>query len=495
MVNALRQFWDGSTRRWRVEGKDAGRGPLARPRRGTTTSSRTGTTRILFVNQYYWPDNASTAQHLTDLAESLAQSGHECHVLCSRGGYLAKKGPRPPAHEVRNGVYIHRVGATSFGRKKDLGRLADYLSFYAAAALRSLGLGRFDAVVTLTTPPIIALIGTLLRWLKGSRHVYWSMDLHPDISLAMGRMSARNPVVAALAKLSDAVYRRADSVVVLGPYMADRIAAKGVRRERMATIPVWSRKDEIYPLPRDGHPLRESLGLKDKFVAMYSGNLGLVHAFDEFLEAARRLRDRKDVVFLYVGAGPRLAEVRAAKESEGLDNIRLLDYFPRSDLHASLSLADVHLISMRREVPGLVVPGKLYGAMAAGRPTLFVGPEHCETADTIREADCGLTVRLGDVDGLVEAIALLAVDPDRARRMGDRARTAFLDGHEKDVCCRRWEELLVSIVGAGSRVPTVPVAAPRERNLLPLPDGLIPAFTRGEAGTLLSPSPPGRGPG
>ena len=273
-------------------------------------------------------------------------------------------------------------------------------------------------VATLTTPPIIGLIGTLLRRLKGSRHVYWSMDLHPDASLALGRMSPRNPVVAWLAWLSDVVYRQADKVVVLGPYMADRIAAKGVRRDRLATIPVWSRRDEIYPLPREGHELRASLGLADKFVAMYSGNLGLAHSFDEVIEAARRLRDRDDIVFLFVGGGPRLAEVRAAKEAEGLDNVRLLDYFPREQLHASLSVADVHLISMRAEMTGIVVPGKLYGAMASGRPTVFVGPGHCESADTIRQADCGLTVRLGDADGLVEALTGPRRRPRRRRRDG-----------------------------------------------------------------------------
>ena len=111
--------------------------------------------------------------------------------------------------------------------------------------------------------------------------------------------------MAALAWLSDMVYCHADKVVVLGPYMADRIAAKGVRRDRLVTIPVWSRRDEIYPLPPERNPLRKSLGLEGSFVAMYSGNLGLAHSFDEFLDAARALRDRRDIVFLFVGDGPR----------------------------------------------------------------------------------------------------------------------------------------------------------------------------------------------
>ncbi len=463
MVRAWGRFWDGSTRRWRFEGKDAGgvATPMLRRDRkatgiGTVAAGLTPSpTRLLFVNQYYWPDHASTAQHLTDLAESLAGKGYECHVLCSRGGYRAGRPPLAAA-EVRNGVHIHRVGATAFGRRSTIGRMADYLSFYARAAVRGLVLPRFDAVATLTTPPIIGLVGTLLRRFKGSRHVYWSMDLHPDASLALGRMSPRNPVVRALKWLSDAAYRGADRVVVLGPYMADRIAAKGVRADRLVTIPVWSRRDEIYPLPREGHPLRKSLGLDGKFVAMYSGNLGLAHAFDEFLEAARRFRDRDDVVFLFVGDGPRLAEVVEAKAREGLDNILLLDYFPREQLHASLSVADVHLISMRREMTGVVVPGKLYGAMASGRPTVFVGPEHCESADTVRDAECGHAIRLGDVDGLVAALERLAADPKLAATMGARARASFLESHEKDTCCARWGWMIGGLLNARpAEVPAI----------------------------------------
>ena len=343
--------------------------------------------------------------------------------------------------------------------------MADYLSFYTRAALRAVALPKPDVVVTLTTPPIIGLVGTILRRLKGTRHVYWSMDLHPDASLALGRMSRANPVVSALVRLSDAVYRKADRVVVLGSYMADRIESKGVRPARVSTVPVWSRRDEVYPHPRADHPLRERLGLADKFVVMYSGNLGLAHLFEEFLEAARRLKDRDDVAFLYVGDGPRLKEVKAAKEAEGLDNVRILDYFPREELHLSLSVADLHLISMRPEMTGIVVPGKLYGIMASGRPALFVGPAHCESADTIREAGCGQTVRLGDSAGVVEAIESLAADPDRCLEMGRKGRQAFLEGHERETCCASWARLIVEVSGATQPAPISVVRFPEPATL------------------------------
>jgi putative colanic acid biosynthesis glycosyltransferase WcaI len=432
-----------SPRRWRADAAAARAERITR----AMAPPRDQPARILFLNQYYWPDHASTAQHLTDLAESLAGQGHECHVVCSRGGYKPGTTKRVPREQTHNDVRIHRVAATSLGRKSSFRRMADYLSFYSRAVMRCLALGRFDVVVTLTTPPIIGLLGTILRAIHGTRHVVWSMDLHPDASIALGRMSTKNPIVTLLAKLSDHVVKRADRVVALGPYMADRLLAKGVRSSRLVEIPVWSRADEISSLPRSPHPLRQKYGLDDKIVLMYSGNLGLAHATEEFIGAARKLVHRPEIVFLFVGGGPRIVEIKAAKQRLNLSNIRLLDYFPRAQLRESLSIADVHLVSMRAEMTGIVVPGKLYGAMASGRPVFFVGPDHCETADTIRDHDCGQTIRQGDISGLVDAIEAFVANPKAAREQASRGRIAFLEHFERETCCRLWSSLVRELTG------------------------------------------------
>jgi glycosyltransferase involved in cell wall biosynthesis len=248
---------------------------------------------------------------------------------------------------------------------------------------------------------------------------------------------------------------------------------KGVREDRVTTIPVWSRRDEVYPVERGANPLRRSLGLSDNtFVAMYSGNLGLAHTFDEFLEAARRLRDREDIVFLFAGDGPRVAEVRTAQKHDGLSNVRLIDYVPRKELHLSLSSADVHLVSMRPEMTGIVVPGKLYGVMAAARPALFVGPSHCESADLIRRAGCGFTIVPGDVEGVVSALTTLAADPNLGRQMGEKGRLAFLTGHERSLCCYQWLEAIRGLISR-PQVANVPATATR------LGSAMIPAGSLG----------------
>ena len=272
------------------------------------------------------------------------------------------------------------------------------------------------------------------------------MDLHPDASLALGRMSPSRLFPRFMSWLSGFVYRQADKVVVLGPYMADRIALKQVAAERIVTIPVWSRREEIYPIPRAANPLRKSLGLQDAFVAMYSGNLGLAHSFDEFLKRPGGSATATISCSSSWEAARARMKSRPPASATGLTNIRLLDYFPRDQLHASLSLADVHLISMRPEMTGIVVPGKLYGVMAASRPAIFVGPEHCESADTIRHAGCGFTIAPGDAEALVSALTLLAGDASLGRRMGERGRSAFLTTHERKLCCNQWHELMSELL-------------------------------------------------
>jgi colanic acid biosynthesis glycosyl transferase WcaI len=402
---------------------------------------------VLFVNQHYWPDFASTGQHLTDLAEHLASEGFDVHVLCSRGSYLAGK-LRAPAHEVHNGVTIHRAGTTSFGRGSHLGRLADYGSFYAQVLRRLMTKRRFDLVVVLTTPPLLSAAAAMAARLRGIRYGVWSMDLHPDAEFALGMLSPASPAGRVLEGLNRWGYRRADFVVDLGTCMKARLEEKGIPDGRLHTIPVWSKRDEIVPVAHSENPLRQELGLEGKFVVMYSGNAGLAHGFDEVLGAMRLLEGHEGIEFVFVGGGPRRAEIEAFISEHGLRNSRYLDYFPREQLQYSLPLGDVHLLTLRDDMAGIAVPGKLYGIMAAGRPVLMVGPERAAPAQTILEADIGTVIEPGHPAGarrLADAILGLYADPARAEAAGGRARGTFLQKYEQEVTCTAWASLLTGL--------------------------------------------------
>jgi len=415
---------------------------------------------ILFINQHYWPDLASTAQHLTDLAEYLAEQGFDVHVLCSRGHYLSGS-MEVPAEETHNGVRVHRVRATAFGRDTILGRITDYASFYSSTLARVLAGPAYDYIVTLTTPPLLPLVGAIARRVRGQAYGIWSMDLHPDAEVATGMLEDGGVPARLLHAFNDAGYRNADFVVDLGTYMKRRIRRKGVSGDRLHTIPVWNKKEEIAPIAHDENPLRHELGLDDKFVVMYSGNAGRAHRFEDVLATMKRLDGHPDIEFVFVGEGPQKGRIEAFADANDLSNFRYLPYFPREDLKYSLPMADVHLMTLREEMAGIAVPGKLYGIMAAGRPALMVGPAASESGETIRGFEAGRVVDPSqDSDpeqALHDAVLQLYSDGDERRRLGENGREAFLETFEREVCCQSWAELLRSQVRQSGRSHEVAV--------------------------------------
>jgi colanic acid biosynthesis glycosyl transferase WcaI len=194
--------------------------------------------RILFLNQYYVPDIAATGQLLADVAEELGAQGHEVHVICSRRSYYGGAAEFRP-YEVTNGVYIHRVRATGFGRGRPVGRMIDYLSFYVLAAWRALRLAKMDVCVALTTPPFIALIGLMLRRLRGTKVVVWSMDVYPDVAVAFEVLGEKSLLYRLLARVNRRVSREAVAVIALGEVMMERLAETGVTHDKIVVVHNW----------------------------------------------------------------------------------------------------------------------------------------------------------------------------------------------------------------------------------------------------------------
>jgi len=401
---------------------------------------------LLFVNQHYTPDVAATGQCLSDLAEHLVTEGYEVEVLASRARYEAGQ-VAAPAREVLNGVTVTRVSTTGFGRRTHIGRLVDYASFYVAVAAKLLFGRRYDGVVFLTTPPLISFVGRFARALRGQRYGIWSMDLHPEAEIAAGMVREGSALAWALAWLDARAYRGADFVVDLGSYMRDRVLRKGVLPLKAHTVNIWGGRADVTPT-NGWNPLTSKLELEDRFVVMYSGNAGIVHDFGAILEAMRELSNDPRVFFLFVGDGPRRREVEQFARREGIGNFAYHDYFPRHLLRYSLSVADMHLISLRDRFVGVSVPSKLYGAMASARPILFVGPQRCETADAIRDARCGVIVDPRDGGDVVAGRRIAEIiqgwaDVKSARdELGARGRCAFLERYEHRLSCAAFEDVI-----------------------------------------------------
>lgn len=413
---------------------------------------------LLIANQHYYPDVASTGQHLTDLAEHLARRGIDVAVLTSRGHYAGYVDA--PARERRHGVRVRRVRTTSFGRASRLGRIIDYATFYVRVLWTVCTERGITGVIFLTTPPLLSVIGVIGRAVRGRRYGIWSMDLHPDAEIAAGMVREGGVLARTLTWLNERAYRGADFVVDLGPYMKARVVAKGVPAARTATVPVWGHAEPTHGASGE-RALKAELGLEGRYVVMYSGNAGIVHDFDDILAAMLAMRDDPRVFFLFVGDGPRRREIEAFAAAHALVHFAYRPYFPREQVGDALAVADLHLISLRRPFVGISVPGKLYGIMAAGRPALFVGPERCETADTIREAECGTVVDPAEGDGaarIVNAIQSAMSDPAAARAAGERGRAAFRDRYGAARNCDAFEHVIRSAWALPQ--PPVPFPAP-----------------------------------
>jgi glycosyltransferase involved in cell wall biosynthesis len=396
--------------------------------------------RVLAVNQFYAPDHAATSQLLTELCEDLVTAGDEVTVVASRGGYLG--GARAlPARETLNGVHVRRAFATSFGKATIPRRLADYLTFWASAVLTAVAQERPDVLLVLTTPPMIAAGGALVALARRVPLVTWVQDVYPEAAVALGVLAPEGRTARAFSALGRATHHAAARIIALSEGMADRLVAQGAPRERIRIHPNWSNGDLVRPLPREGHLFRRAHGLENKVVAMYSGNLGAGHDVATFVRAARRLEQAlPELLLLFVGEGARRAEAEAL--AEGLSNVRFLPYQPHETLGESLSAADVHLVSLREDLEGLLVPSKLYGALAAGRPVIYLGPPGCEVARVIRQDDLGWTGRPGDVEGLCQALESAVKNRAAWAARGERARRIFAERYDRPISSARFRELL-----------------------------------------------------
>lgn len=402
--------------------------------------------RIILLNQYYAPDEAATAQLLSDLGSELVRSGCDVDVVTGNRGY-EDPSRRHPARERIDGVEIRRVRTTGFGRRSGLGRAIDYATFVVGAVWRLLTMRRPDVIVALTTPPLVGLIGVVVGKLRSSRVILWSMDVYPDVAYELGTIRERSIAGRVVRRLAELTHSMPDTVVALGEAMRQRLLDR--MAERVEVIHNWSDGEVIEPRPIAGHPLREEWGWRDEFVLMYSGNMGLAHEFDTVLEAARQGLEGAKLAF--VGNGPRREEiVKVALElgagSAARPTIEIRPYMPRELLPLSLTAPDVHLVTLRESMPGLLVPSKIYGILAAGRPSIYVGPPRGEIYEILREGECGWRVEIGDVAGMLDAVDRYRSDPDRSAEEGSRARELFDQRFAKRIGLGKWVRL---VTGSG----------------------------------------------
>jgi colanic acid biosynthesis glycosyl transferase WcaI len=315
-------------------------------------------------------------------------------------------------------------------------------------------------VVAKTDPPLLSVIVMRAACQTGARGINWLQDLYPEVAVELG-VPFINRAAPVLTSLRDRSLRQAVANVVLEQRMADRLRARAVDAKVIHIIPNWCDDQAIAPISATDNPLRRSWGLADKFVVGYSGNLGRAHEFETVLKASERLRDHPRVIFLMIGGGHQFEQLKEAVKARNLEPIwQFQPYQERKALNLSLGVPDLHWISLKPALEGLIVPSKFYGIAAAGRPIIAITAADGDIARLVRQHDCGIVVEPGDSDRLAEAVAALADNPTQVAAMGSRARAMLEAQFTRRHAIERWQNLIARIEGKNASFSALTPAGP-----------------------------------
>ena len=412
--------------------------------------------KICFFNRSYWPDQAATGQLLTELAGDLVNRyGHQVTVVAGRpliaaAGHTSAGGRRLVTRERHEGVDIRRANGSRMRPRRFAARATNYASYFAAATVAGFSVGRPEVVVSLTDPPIVGLTALWTARRAGARFVYLCEDIFPEVAVLLEDFQS-NAVNAALDRMNRHLFRQADAIVALGERMRQRLLEeKGADPARVHVIHNWADCEAIVPGPKD-NVFARAHGLADRFVVMHSGNIGLSQNLEVLIEAADRLRSRERLTIAVVGDGSKRPALEAMAAARGLTNVRFFPYQPKALLHDSFATADTFVVSLKSGIDGFIVPSKVYGILAAGRPYIAATDPGAEPAMIARAAGCGLVAAPGDAGALADAIVAMYDDPRATQEMGARARTAARQ-FDRRVAVQAYHELFERVAAGIARV-------------------------------------------
>jgi len=407
---------------------------------------------IAFLNRSFYPDTAATGQLLTELCQGLVER-HGCRVSVVAGvpligaekGALTHRSGILLQRERYRGIEILRARGTRFSKRRFAGRFSNYVSYFSSACYAGLQLDRPDVVVACTDPPIIGLAGYLAARRFRVPFVMSYRDIFPEVARLLEDFQSES-VNRVLQRVNCFLVRKADRVVALGETMRQRlIEGKGADPAKTIVIPDWADCNEIVPGPKR-NPFSLANGIAEKFVVMHSGNIGLSQSLETLVHAAARLREYPDIDVVFVGEGVKKAALIDVTRALGLGNVRFLPYQPIEKLTESFAAADVFVVSLKVGMAGYIVPSKLYGILAAGRPYVAAVEEGSEVTGITTKYDCGLLASPGDPGDLAEKILVLYRDRERARQLGANARDAALE-YDRPRQIQKYYELFCRLAG------------------------------------------------
>lgn len=411
-----------------------------------------GRKNLLIYAHYYYPDVASTGQILTELAEGLNDTFHTT-VICTVPSYTGKISQYYRKHkyyyENINGVDVLRIRVPEFRKSFALSRIFNILSYFFSAVFATFRVEHQDYIFTISQPPILGgMLGVIGKHIKKAKLIYNIQDFNPEQVMAVD--FTHNKLVLSIMMLLDKYScQQANKVIIVGRDMIETLQKRFQKMVPYAYINNWINEKEIYPLPEDNARVlkfKRKYGLENKFVIMYSGNIGLYYDLLNILKTIEKLKETEDVIFAFIGEGSVLEELRTYKEAHHLSNVVFIPYQPKSELIYSLNAGDVHFVVNAKGIKGVSVPSKLYGVMAVGKPVLGIMEEGAEARLIVEEAKCGMSVKPGDYSAIEDLIRkyIGLRDSRELKNMGEMGRKFLTEHLTKEVSIDKYRDEILS---------------------------------------------------
>lgn len=411
-----------------------------------------GRKNLLIYAHYYYPDVASTGQILTELAEGLNDTFHTT-VICTVPSYTGKISQYYRKHkyyyENINGVDVLRIRVPEFRKSFALSRIFNILSYFFSAVFATFRVEHQDYIFTISQPPILGgMLGVIGKHIKKAKLIYNIQDFNPEQVMAVD--FTHNKLVLSIMMLLDKYScQQANKVIIVGRDMIETLQKRFQKMVPYAYINNWINEKEIYPLPEDNARVlkfKRKYGLENKFVIMYSGNIGLYYDLLNILKTIEKFKETEDVIFAFIGEGSVLEELRTYKEVHQLSNVVFIPYQPKSELIYSLNAGDVHFVVNAKGIKGVSVPSKLYGVMAVGKPVLGIMEEGAEARLIVEEAKCGMSVKPGDYSAIEDLIRkyIGLRDSRELKNMGEKGRKFLTEHLTKEVSIDKYRDEILS---------------------------------------------------
>ena len=402
--------------------------------------------KILIIEQHFYPVAAAIGQLLLDLCEDLIEAGYEVKVVTGNPKGSFQKKIKYSRREIYKGIEIIRLNHTELNKYNMIGRIINYLTFHFSMFFFIIFSKRPDLVLVLSNPPFISLHGLFIKIFKKSKVIYNIQDLYPDIAVKLGKLKNKS-FIFFLKNLSRYIIQKMDRVIVVGEYMEKKIKRsmpKEMDTKHISTIHNWADGEVIKATSEVNNYIAREWGIENKFVVLYSGNMGYLHEFDTILRAAEEIQNKKhdDIIFVFIGEGVKKEYIRKKALESKLNNILFFPYQSREKLNYSLGLANISLVTLAEGFEGMVVPSKIYGILASGRPVIGVVGENSEVTEIIEAGECGRIVKIGSHNDLSRVILEYYKNPEKRRSDGLNGRIYFESNFNRKIASKKYIEVI-----------------------------------------------------